>query len=124
MEFSINKSATLPVLKLELIQDGRNDFRNFFNRVQNANIYFTMTDIITGVKRIAKKQTGVQLVEPYSDCVGEEYYIIYQFTERDTAVPGRYVGQFTIEFLDGSGTLLVPIRETLFINVLDQGIKK
>jgi hypothetical protein len=124
MEFFINKNATLPVLKLELIRDGRNDFRKFFDMIQNANIYFTMTDVVTGVKRIAKKETGVQLVEPYSGCVGEEYYIIYQFTSRDTAVAGRYVGQFTIEFLDGSGTLLAPIREELFINVLDGSIKK
>jgi len=124
MEFFINKGATLNVLKLELIQDGRNDFRKFFDMIQNANIYFTMTDVVTGVKRIAKKETGVQLVEPYSGCVGEEYYIIYQFTPRDTAVAGRYVGQFTIEFLDGTGTLLVPIRETLYINVLEGDIKK
>lgn len=123
MEFFINKNATLPVLKLELIQDGRNDFNRFYDAVQNANIYFTMTDVVTGVKRIAKKETGLQVVVPES-CVGEEYYLIYQFTERDTAVAGRYVAQFTIEFLDGSGTLIVPIREELFVTVLDGSIKK
>jgi hypothetical protein len=83
-----------------------------------------MTDVITGVKRIAKKLTGIQQVEPASDCVGDEFYLIYQFTERDTAVGGRYVGQFEIDFLDGTGTLLVPIRETLMINILNQGIMK
>ena len=31
MEFFINKGASLPMLKLELIQDGRNDFHNFFD---------------------------------------------------------------------------------------------
>jgi hypothetical protein len=124
MEFFINKGATLNVLKLELIQDGRNDFYKFHEKVQNANIYFSMTDVVTGVKRIAKKLTGVQQVEPASNCVGDEFYLIYQFTERDTAVGGRYVGQFEIDFLDGSGTLLVPIREELFINVLERTIKK
>jgi hypothetical protein len=124
MEFSINKNSTLPVLKLELIQDGRNDFQKFHEKIQNANVYFSMTDVITGVKRIAKKLTGIQQVEPASDCVGDEFYLIYQFTERDTAVGGRYVGQFEIDFLDGSGTLLVPIREELFINVLERTIKK
>jgi hypothetical protein len=82
-----------------------------------------MTDVITGVKRIAKKETGLQLVTPES-CVGEEYYLIYKFTQRDTAVAGRYAAQFTIEFLDGSGTLIVPLREELFVNVLDGSIKK
>jgi hypothetical protein len=124
MEFSINKNSTLPILKLELIQDGRNDFQKFHEKIQNANIYFSMTDVVTGVKRIAKKLTGIQQVEPASDCVGDEFYIIYQFTERDTSVGGRYVGQFEIEFLDGTGTLLVPIREELFINILERTIKK
>jgi hypothetical protein len=124
MDFSINKNSTLPVLKLELINDGRNDFHKFHEMVQNANIYFTMSDVITGVKKIAKKETGVQLVLPQSDCVGEEFYLVYQFTEKETSVAGRYAAQFSIEFLDGSGTLIVPIRQELFVNVLDGSIKK
>jgi hypothetical protein len=39
-------------------------------------------------------------------------------------VGGRSVGQFEIEFLDDSGTLIVPIKETLMINILNQGIMK
>jgi hypothetical protein len=123
MEFFINKNSTLPKLKLELIQDGRNDFNRFHEEVQNADIYFTMSDVITGVKKIAKKKAGIEQVEP-EDCVGPEFYLVYQFTERETSVAGRFVGQFEIIFLDGSGTLIVPIREELFINVLDGTIKK
>ncbi len=123
MEFYINQHATLNKLKLELIQDGRNDFHKFHEKVQNANIYFTMTDVITGVKKIAKKLAGIELVDPTS-CVGEEYYLAYQFNTKETSVAGRYVGKFEIDFLDGSGTLIVPIREELFINVLDGSIKK
>lgn len=124
MEFFINKGATLNKLKLELINDGRNDFHKFYDAVQNANITFTMTDIITGVKKIAKKTAGIELVEPKSDCVGEEYFLVYQFTAKETSVAGRYVAQFEIDFLDGSGLLIVPIREALYVNVLDGEIKK
>jgi hypothetical protein len=109
---------------MELIHDGRNDYQKFHEKIQNANIYFTMTDVITGVKRIAKKSASIELVLPQSDCVGEEYFITYKFSEKETSKDGKYVGQFEIEFLDGSGTLLVPIRETLYVNILDQGIKK
>lgn len=123
MEFFINKNATLPILKLELIQDGRNDFHKFFEMIQNADIFFSMTNVVTGIKKIGKKRTGVALVKPVS-CVGEEYYITYQFSDKDTNQAGRYVGQFIIEFLDGSGTLLVPIREELYINILEGEIKK
>lgn len=124
MEFFINKNASLPLLKMELIQDGRNDFQSFYEYIQNADIYFTMTDVVTGVKKIAKKRATTQLVVPQSDCTGEEYYIVYRFTRRETAVSGRFIGQFEIVFLDGTGTLIVPIREDLFINILDGGIKK
>jgi hypothetical protein len=124
MEFFINKGATLNKLKLELIQDGRNDFKLFYQKIQNADIFFTMTDIITGVKKIAKKKAGIELVIPISDCLEEEYYLVYQFSEKETSVSGRYVGKFEIEFLDGSGTLIAPIREGLFINILDGGILK
>jgi len=124
MIFNINKHSTLPVLKMELINDGRNDFHKFHESIQNANIYFTMTNVVTGVKIIAKKVAGIQLVEPQNDCVGDEYYIIYQFSEKETSTAGNYVGKFTIEFLDGSGTLIMPIYESLYINILEGDIKK
>jgi hypothetical protein len=122
MEFNINKGATLNVLKMELIQDGRNDYEKFSQQIQNANIYFSMTDSVTGVKKIGLKPATLSLVTPES-CFGDQYYLTYQFTANDTSKAGRYIGQFTIQFLDGSGTLIVPIAELLYINVLDGGIK-
>jgi hypothetical protein len=124
MEFHINKKATLPKLKLELIKDGRNDFNKFHDKIQNANITFTMTDIVTGVKKIACKIAGIEEVLPKNNCICEEYYLVYQFTTKETSVAGRYAAYFEIDFLDGSGTLIVPIREELFVNVLDGSIKK
>ena len=52
MEFFINKGATLPMLIMELIQDGRNDYKNFHEKIQNATVTFEMSDIDTGVKKI------------------------------------------------------------------------
>ena len=124
MEFFINKNATLPKLKLELIKDGRNDFNKFHDKIQNANITFTMTDIVTGVKKIACKSAGIEEVLPKNNCICEEFYLTYQFTPKETSVAGRYSAQFEIEFLDGSGTLIVPIREELYVNVLEGSIKK
>jgi len=124
MEFHINKDSTLPVLKLELINDGRNDFKKFNYKIQNANIFFTMTDVITGVKRIAKKLATIEQVEPRTDCTGDEFYLTFNFNQNQTSHAGRYVGQFEIDFLDGSGNLIVPIREELFINILDGSVKK
>ena len=124
MNFHINKDATLPILKMELIKDGRYSFREFHDKLQNSNMFFTMADINTGVKKIGKKPATGILKSEYNGCEDEEYYISYQFSAKDTAKPGTYIGKFIIEFLDGSGTLIVPIREELIINVLEGSIKK
>tara|TARA_Y100000389_G_scaffold75208_1_gene71823 strand:- start:13998 stop:14366 length:369 start_codon:yes stop_codon:yes gene_type:complete len=121
MEFFINKNSTLPKLKMELVNDGRNNFREFYEKVQNAVIKFTMYDVETNVKKIANSKASIQLKDPNCSIGGDkpEYYIVYKFTSTDTKKVGRYQGQFTITFLDGTGTLIAPIRDELFINVLD-----
>ena len=126
MEFFINKNATLPMVILELIQDGRNDYKHFHEKIQNANITFSMYDVDNGVKKIGCKDATLlcKTCGSVNDCDEEQFYIAYQFTERETDKAGRYVGKFTIDFLDGSGTLIAPIREELFINVLEGSIKK
>jgi hypothetical protein len=124
MNFNINKNSTLPVLNMELIKDGRYTYREFNDKIQNSNIYFTMSDLDTGVKVIGKKSATLTLKSQYNGCEDEEYYLTYQFTKKQTSRPGTYIGSFTIEFLDGSGTLVVPIQEELVINILDGSIKR
>ena len=126
MDFSINKKSTLPILHLELIKDGRNDFNKFHEMIQNSDIFFCMSELDTGKKIIGKAPALCILKEPIEDddCLTEEYYLAYQFSEKETSKSGTFVGEFTIEFLDGSGTLKVPIRDTLYIHVLDHGLKK
>ena len=119
MNYYINKNATLPRLKMELINDGRNDYGKFHDKLQNATITFCMTDTNTGVKRIGNKSGLCILKEPTSDCVGEEYFIGYQFTAKETRKAGTFVGDFTIVFNDGSGKLIVPIKDELFIHILE-----
>jgi hypothetical protein len=46
-----------------------------------------------------------------------EYYIYFQFTERDTNTVGRYVGEFLIK--NDEGNLILPLREEIYINVQD-----
>lgn len=124
MEFYINKNSNLPKLTLGLINDGRNDYHKFHEEIQNAEIYFTMTNIITGVKKIANKKADIELVQEDS-CNGDEYFLVYNFTNKDTSIPGKYVGQFEIIFNGlNNKNLIVPIREELFINVLEGSIRK
>jgi hypothetical protein len=99
---------------LELIQDGRNDFRKFHEQIQNANITFTMTNVITGVIKIGKSPAKIQQVLPKSDCINDEFYLTYQFSETQTQFQLDIV--LKLRFL--MVKLIVPIRENLFINIL------
>jgi hypothetical protein len=121
MEFFINQNSNLPPLKMELVNDGRNDFRKFFEKIQNATIKFSMYDVKNNVKIIANSPAEIELKCESCDIGGDEpeYYITYKWRDRDTKKVGKFNGEFIIEFLDGSGTLIAPIRDKLFINVLE-----
>lgn len=115
-EFYINKNSTLPLLKLELINDGRNDYGVFHEMIQNAEIKFSMFDLETGVYKIINSDATIL---PKEDICGEEYYIVYKWNERDTKKKGKYKGTFTITFSEvmGGGILIVPIQDELIIYI-------
>lgn len=125
MIFEINKNSTLPTLMLELIQDGRNDYKKFFEDIQDSDITFCMTDISTGNKKIGNRPATCILKEcnDTEGCINDEYYLAYEWRAKDVNTAGSYVGEFTISFGNG-GILIVPIKESLYINILDQNIKK
>jgi hypothetical protein len=117
-EFYINKDATLPLLKMELINDGRYDYNKFHEMIQNSSISFTMTNNETGVIKVANNTSGISL--QLKDGCSEEYYICYKWDPKDTRTKGKFNGKFTIIFGDvfGGGKLIVPIQEELVIYVL------
>jgi hypothetical protein len=120
MNFFIKKNATLPLLKLEVIKDGRNEFNNFMSLIEQSAIFFSMTDIETGIPKISSRPAGFvekELINPNAE---PEYYIYYQFTSKDTNRIGSYEGQFMLRGDDG--VLILPIREKLFINVQESFI--
>lgn len=116
-EFYINKDATLPLLKMELINNGRYDYNTFHELIQNSNISFTMINSDTGVSKISNNSDNVFL--SLKEGCGEEYYICYKWDSRDTKIKGKYNGKFTITFgyEFGGGKLIVPIQEELIINI-------
>lgn len=116
-EFYINKNATLPLLKLELINDGRTDYNKFYEYIQNSTVSFDMVDMETGVIKIANQEA---LVLPKEESCDDEYYLCYVWKTRDTKKCGKYLGKFTITFGQeyGGGTLIVPIQNELIINII------
>lgn len=122
--FYIKKGSTLPTLRMELIEDGRHDYRKFYDSIQNCSITFTMVNIDTNITKVAKAPCYIKLKED-GGCV-EKYVICYDWKERDTKDVGTYKGTFDITFNPiksdeteyPTGKLIMPIRETLNIIIL------
>ena len=129
--FFINKVATLPTLRMEAINDGRHDFSKLNIALQAADVYFNMTNIENGIRKIANQKANVIMKE--DDGCEDKYIIEYQWKERDTKTPGLYKGEFRIVFndtveIDGKtlpiGELIVPISQELHIHIIEGSIKK
>lgn len=120
MEFFIKKNATLPVLKMQVVKDGRSDYHNFMDFIESSTIIFSMIDVETGIPKIVSKPGGFVAKTFVDPNTPTEYYIYFNFSKRDTNKVGRYEAQFMLK--NQQGDLIVPIREPLFINVQDSFI--
>lgn len=120
MDFFINKNATLPILKMQVVQDGRSDFMSFMESLEFSSIYFSMSDVKTGIAKISSSPAAIVPLISNTPGAPVEYYIYYQFKSRDTNRVGRYQGQFLIK--NDEGNLILPLREELYINVQDSFI--
>ena len=116
---------------MEVINDGRHDFRKLYLALQAADVTFTMTDLSSGIKKIANAKAYV--VEKEDSGCEEQYIIEYRWNKRDTDASGSYVGQFKIKFnayvsAEGmsfpNGEMIVPIAEDLIVTISDSGLKK
>lgn len=121
MLFTIKKDATLPLLMMRPIENSGVDYQKFMTMLENSAITFSMREINTGIYRIANKKGGIVLrTKRVNNNQLDEYYIYYKFTKSDTSKPGIYEASFHIDFFGSeTGNLIVPIKESLIINVLD-----
>ena len=94
MRFFIKQYSTLPQLRMEIVNDGRGDFRKYFDSIQNADIYFTMTNVDTSVIKISNAPCYIK--EKEDGGCSEEYVICYDWQKRDTKEKGTY------EYINGT----------------------
>lgn len=121
MEFYIKKNATLPLLKMQVVKDGRSGYQQLMEMLETSTIFFTMVDVYTGIPKIVSAPADiVNLILPEGS--DPEYYVYFKFTSRDTDTVGRYEGQFLIK--NEEGDLILPIREELYINIQDSFISQ
>jgi hypothetical protein len=117
MEFFINQNDTLPLLKMEVVQDGRTDSHKTFNaELDNSTIRFSMKNTENGLSTIIMNNayiTTKKLINPDSP---KEYIIYYKWSDKDTKRKGRYIGEFHI--VNSMGEMIGPIAENLYINIV------
>jgi hypothetical protein len=121
MEFFIRQGSSEPILKMRMVDDGKNDKSSFNDRLESSNITLEMYDIETGEPEILNSSCQITTRTKKYNQTTDEYYIIHQFTESQTARVGKYEGKVTIQFLDDNlnptTKLILPIKEKLFITV-------
>ena len=117
MEWFIKKNATLPILKLNIIKDGRSDYNRSMKFLSETDVFFSMVDTETNIPRITTRPAGLMSKLAPSTASTSDYYVYYQFTPFDTKKVGRYKGQFL--FRDDTGVLVLPLNDEIYINVTD-----
>ena len=127
-EFFINKNSINPVLRMELISDGRYDYKKILvynNSIQNATVTFSMKNVDNGILKISKSKAEIVNSED-CDC-NQKFILQYKWNKRDVNESGTFKAWFDINFegdlySDGieclSGNMIVPIEEELIIRVL------
>jgi hypothetical protein len=120
MEFTIAQNSTLPLLKLQVVKDGIENYDSMMEFIERSSIFFSMVDTTNGIFKVYTKAAGFVEKLGMDPNSTPEYYVHYRFTPQDTNKVGRYEGQFL--FINETGTLILPIREPLFINIVESYI--
>ena len=126
-EFSVRAGATLPVLRMEIIEDGRYDFHKakINNALQDSDVVFSMKDIETGILKVSKAKAVIKNAD--TEGCEDKYVVEYDWQTRDTTKPGIYEGWFDINFkgdvveagvdYPSAGKLRIPVTEDLLIYI-------
>jgi hypothetical protein len=117
MEFTIGQNSTLPLLKLQVVNDGIENYNSMMEFIERSSIFFSMIDTTNGIPKVFTKPAGFVEKLGLTENASPEYYVYYRFNPIETNRIGRYEGQFM--FINEGGTLVLPIREKLYINIVE-----
>lgn len=120
MVYPIIQGSTGQSLKMKLLYQTDMDYQEILKRLETAQITFSMRDTASGKWKIANKPARVESTPwEYGEAGKELFLIVYDFPEKDINTVGYYQGQFAIKFLDCDDVVKVPVKEKLYINILE-----
>lgn len=126
-EFFINKDSINPLLRMELVNDGRYDYKKSYiynNAIQDATVTFSMKNVENDILKISKAKA--EIVTAQETGCEVKHILQYTWKPRDVKEPGTYKGWFEIKFNGDiyengvtypSGNLIVPIEDSLIIHI-------
>lgn len=121
MEFFIRQGASEPILKLRLIDDGKNDKSSFNDMLELCDITFEMVNVETGVPEVLNSPCYITTRNKKYNQTTDEYYITHRFNETHTANVGKYEAKVSVQFLDTNllptTKLILPVKERLFVTI-------
>ena len=121
MEFFIRQGATDPILKMRLIDDGKNDKSSINDLLENADITFEMSDVKTDAPVILDSPCYITTRTKLYNQTTDEFYITHRFTETQTSEIGKFEGKIIVQFRDTNQNpttkLILPVKEKLYINI-------
>jgi len=125
MNFFIKKDSTLPELEYHLTQDIMRQYNITDEMLQNVAVTFSMVDAQTGLYRIANVPASIEYKRLRPQYPNNFIYeLIYRFKLYDTSKPGRYLGEFKLDFIPsgnngGCGKITLPTYDMINIQISD-----
>ena len=127
-EFYIRQGSVNPLLRMELINDGRYDYRKPLMNYSllDSKVTFTMQNTETGLLKVSKAPAEVVLAK--TDGCEENYVLQYKWKPRDVKEIGIYEGWFDITFNGNlteageeflKGNFRIPVQEKLLIFITE-----
>jgi len=123
--FFIKKDSTLPELKYPLTQFTLEQYDITADMLENVAVTFSMIDANTGLYRIANVPASIVFNIDRPQYPDELLYtLVYRFKLPQTSKAGRFVGEFTLDFLPsgndgGCGKLKLPVDDVVNIVISD-----
>ena len=126
-EFYIRQGSVNPKLRLEVINDGRYDYKKSLinNSLLDSKITFSMKNVETGLLKVSKSPATIVVAK--DEGCEEKYIIQYEWKTRDVKESGIFEGWFDIIFNGDiteygveylKGNFKVPVQEKLLIHIL------
>ena len=120
--FFIKKDSTLPELKYPLTQHTMEQYDITPDLLENVAVTFSMIDADTGLYRIANVPANIVFNRARPQFPDElEYTLTYRFKLPQTSKPGRYLGEFCLDFLQpiSCGKIKLPVDGQINIIISD-----